>query len=128
MKEATVFFDGGCKPNPGKMEVGIVFIEGKETSEIHRYHKHGTNNEAEWISFLLGVKLAQAKGVEKLTVYGDSSIVVNQANGTWKCKSENLIPYLEKFKLLKDSFTELEIKFIRRDKNLAGIMIEEKNK
>lgn len=127
-KKNKFYFDGGCKPNPGIMEVGLVMIDekGKKT-KIHRKHKYGTNNEAEWISFLLGLTIAHKKGVKDIEILGDSSIVVNQATGKWKCKAENLRKYLERYQAMKENFDSISIKYIPRAKNLAGILIEEEN-
>jgi ribonuclease HI len=117
-----LFFDGGCQPNPGNMEVGVV-ANGKLYHE--RNLGHGTNNVAEWIALLYAMKVAESLGeTTDVELWGDSMLVVNQANGTWKCKAEELKGYLAEFHAQKGKFTRLRIRHVRRAQNLAGIALE----
>jgi ribonuclease HI len=73
-----LFFDGGCRPNPGPMEVAIV------TQGQVRFHDdlgHGTHNDAEWLALIHALMLAQSLGVEACELVGDAAMVVDQANG-----------------------------------------------
>lgn len=116
-----IFFDGGCQPNPGMMEVGVVaageFYHEKELG-------HGTNNVAEWLALLYAMSVAKNLGQDDVEIVGDSMLVVNQANGTWKCKALELQGYHAEFLAQRAYFKRLRIKHIRRAQNLAGIALE----
>lgn len=117
----TVFFDGGCKPNPGIMEV-CVYCDG--VSNHQKDIGIGTNNQAEWLSFILALETAKAFSFKDVRILGDSMLVVNQANERWKINNKDLKPFFEEFKILKKDFSNLIIEYIPREKNRAGMVIE----
>ena len=118
-----LYFDGGCIPNPGKMEVAVVSDDGsvREHAKIH----DGTNNEAEWFAFLWAVEIAQTKGWDDLTISGDSALVINQAQGLWRINAPNLQHYKKNFDEMRPSFKSLKLVHVRRHLNPAGIYIEQ---
>jgi ribonuclease HI len=122
-----VYFDGGCKPNPGKMEIGLVFVGDDGTKVNHKEHfGQGTNNQAEWLALIVGLSMLSEMGVREITMIGDSQLVCMQASGKWKMKLDSpLYHFWAEFKELEKLFTKIEIKHVLRDKNLAGIMLEQ---
>ena len=52
-----------------------------------------TNNMAEYEAYIYGVEAALADGAKDLLVYGDSLLVISQANEEWEVKEERLKPY-----------------------------------
>lgn len=116
-----IFFDGGCKPNPGMMEIGVVM------AGVFHHERNigvGSNNCAEWIALLFAAELAIKHKVADVEFIGDSLLVINQATGEWKCRSEELQPFLEEFNALSSAFSNIKLKHVRRTKNLAGIALE----
>lgn len=77
----------------------------------------GTSNIAEYLGVINAMFLAERGD----TIVTDSLLVVNQVNGKWKVKKEHLVEYCLKAKyyLLNK---KLRLVWIRRDKNLAGIL------
>lgn len=116
-----LFFDGGCRPNPGAMEAAVV-------ARGTVYHKprlgHGSSSEAEWAALLYALEIARTLGETDVTLLGDSALVVHQANGVWKCRSPELQPYLAAFQEQARHFSRIRIRHIRRTQNLAGIALE----
>lgn len=115
-----IFFDGGCRPNPGAMETAVV-----ARGQVHLAHGigHGTNNDAEWLALLAALRIAQSLGEPDFVLLGDSALVVGQANGTAKCRSEALQTHLRTFRALAGD-TPVRVRHIGRAQNLAGIALE----
>lgn len=86
------FFDGSAKPNPGMMQIGgyVDDSTGFRTIEFSRELKHGTNNEAEYHAFIYLLDRLIEGDVQDVKIYGDSSLVVNQVNGTWKARDDRM--------------------------------------
>jgi ribonuclease HI len=122
-----LYFDGGCKPNPGKMEVAVVSDDGsiKEHARIH----DGTNNEAEWLAFLWAASIAISKGFNRapLTILGDSKLVISQAQGVWQVKQPSLAVFRDEFRTMEPEFKQLRLVHVLRGVNPAGHYIEEVN-
>ena len=114
-----LFFDGGCRPNPGLMETAVA-ARGKV------WHRpaigHGTNDHAEWQALLDALEVAATLGAHDIKLLGDSAFVIGQAAGNLKPRSE-FAPYLSRFTALAAGFTRVRIARIPRAQNLAGIAL-----
>ena len=115
-----IYFDGGCRPNPGRMETAVV-----ARGVTHHKHDcgHGTNNDAEWRAVLHAAELAISIGARDIILLGDSAVVIGQANGVAKCRSEALRGHYQSFLALKLQFDRIRIRHIGRHQNLAGIAL-----
>ena len=116
----TFFFDGGCRPNPGPIEVAVV-------SAGYAYFRDGLgdgdNNEAEWLALLFAAELAAGAGASDALFVGDSAVVVAQADGRSRCRSAHLQPHLDAFRTVAAAIPRVRLKHVRRSKNLAGIAL-----
>jgi ribonuclease HI len=111
------FFDGSATPNPGTMKIGGYF---KGESSMYKYSTqlgYGTNNEAEYNSLLYLVDLLNEKGIQKVNIYGDSQLVVNQVNGVWKARDDRMKKF--KGKIIKElsKIPQWTLSHVPRDKN-----------
>jgi ribonuclease HI len=115
-----IYFDGGCRPNPGAIEIAVV-VRGI------LYHKanvaNGSNNDAEWRALLYACEVAKSLDVRDAIFIGDAALVVNQASGTAKCRSANLQCYMDQFARFGGDFDRVRIRHIGRSQNLAGIAL-----
>lgn len=113
-----LFFDGGCRPNPGRMETAVA-------TRGQVWHRrdigHGTNDEAEWQALLDALDVASELGAQDLVLLGDSALIVAQASGTQKPGPFASLhaSYLAK----AAAFTRIRIRRIKRAQNLAGIAL-----
>mmetsp|Transcript_21379 Transcript_21379/g.50741 ORF Transcript_21379/g.50741 Transcript_21379/m.50741 type:complete len:346 (+) Transcript_21379:156-1193(+) len=95
-----VCFDGGSRGNPGPSGCGAVVADARDGAVLlsvsHYMREHATNNEAEYTAALLGVteaaRLAKKLPVERLTLQGDSRLVIKQLTGEWRVTKPNLVP------------------------------------
>ena len=129
MKKLIAYFDGCCEPvNPGgTASFGAVIFEGKkrvwECSEIFfpqkGKEKETSNNVAEYSGFIaiLEYLLKQNLNKEKITIYGDSKLVIEQMKGNWRMKSGFYIPFAVKAKALLKSFKKVDLQWIPREEN-----------
>ena len=112
------FFDGGCRPNPGTMEIAVV-AAGKET--VLRDLGFGTSTDAEWLALIHALTLAQALKVADVVLLGDAANVVDKVNGTMKCRGAE-VAHLAMFRSLAVD-TAPRVRYVRRTQNLAGIAL-----
>lgn len=121
-----VYFDGGCTPNPGKMKACVVLCPPNAKPQIHVLDDlgQGTNNLAEWGALILAMTLVQGQ-TGKITVLGDSQIIVNQANGEWRIKQEIMQTLNQEFLLLKSQVdADVTVAYVPRERNIAGRYLE----
>ena len=85
---------------------GLV-LKGRHGTNISYALKFGfevSNNEAEYEALVAGLKLAKDIGVEKIEVYSDSMLVVQQLKGEYEAKDEGMISYLQEVRSLVNEF------------------------
>lgn len=105
-KEINLYFDGGCQPkNPGGVATSGWFMtntKGELVAEGAKVVADGgpkaTNNYAEYCALGLGIRhlIDEKWSGKSLTIRGDSRLIVQQVEGTWRCKAEHLKPLLER--------------------------------
>jgi len=114
-----VFTDGRAEPNPGLGTYGyVVFRDGKRTHSEHGLAGHSvTNNYAEYYCLIKALEHLEARRDEDITVFSDSTLLVNQMNGKWRFKGG---AYSEKYlraKELAGTFTKLRFEWVPRERN-----------
>ena len=57
-----------------------------------------SNNEAEHEALITGLKLAKDLRAQKLKVFSDSQLIVEQVNGEFDARSPSMVRYLKKVK------------------------------
>ena len=115
-----LFFDGGCRPNPGKVEGAVV-----RKGVVHYRHDLGTgdNSDAEWLAAIHALEIAADHGDRDVVLLGDSTLVVMQANGRAPCRSAALQVHRGRFAELTRGFDRVRLRHIGRGQNLAGIAL-----
>jgi ribonuclease HI len=119
-RRVKVFFDGGCRPNPGRMEIAVV---ARGVASISPDIGFGTNMDAEWHALIEALRIGQALGVAEFELLGDAAVVINQANGLWPCRSPELLRHHAAFVALAASRPPARIRRVARSQNLAGIAL-----
>ena len=114
-----VFFDGGCRPNPGAMEIAVV--AGGRT-EVVRDVGHGTSLDAEWLALIHAVRFARSLGLTGFVLIGDAANVVAQASGDARCRGAGA-PHLQAFRALAAEAGHPPVRHVKRSKNPAGIAL-----
>ncbi|MEG3164166.1 reverse transcriptase-like protein [Sphingomonas sp. PB2P19] len=121
MGNVKIFFDGGCRPNPGRMETAVV---ARGVTFLDDDAGLGTNSDAEWLAAIHALTVAATLGLRDVRLVGDSALVVGQAKGSAKCRMLELAAHRDRFLDLAKGFASVRIRLIGRAQNLAGIALE----
>lgn len=123
-------FDGASKGNPGKAGAGaVIYLNNNEIWNGSKYIGNNfTCNYAEYYGLIMGLEEAFNRNIKNINVEGDSQLVINQLNGKFQVKSQNLIDLYTRAKLLSNSFDSITFTHIYRTKNqradeLANLLI-----
>src|SRR4029077_8873017 len=119
LKTLRLYTDGGARGNPGPAGVGVVIEDenGMRLRGLHRFLGVATNNEAEYLALIEGLKAVSEWKPDRLEVFLDSKLVVEQINGRWKVKEIRLQSLLAKAKDLMAAFPDVEVKHVERERN-----------
>lgn len=120
MSKYTIYCDGLCEPNPGvAVWAFIVFDErGIEWHRASGLVQGTTNNEAEYQAVIEALVWCHELADEFL-ILTDSQLVVNQINGTWQVKAENLKSWYDNAKDLIEPDANLTIAWVKGTENKA---------
>lgn len=88
----TLEFDGGSRGNPGPAGIGVVLraADGTAIYTLGRFIGRATNNVAEYQALITGLAEARKLGVNKISIRGDSELVVKQMLGQYRVKHPQL--------------------------------------
>jgi ribonuclease HI len=112
-----MFCDGGSR-NGRDAAIGIIVYDDKDNIVVSHREWIGTAscNVAEYIALYTGLMLLKEQGIKEVNIYMDSDLVVQQVNGSWKCKHEHMIKLCSKVKSLLTGF-KWTLSWISRSKN-----------
>ena len=74
-RRVKIFFDGGCRPNPGRIEAAVV-VRGQ--TYLFDDLGEGTNSDAEWRALICAVEVAQSLALTDVELIGDAVEVIIQ--------------------------------------------------
>ncbi|HEX8579949.1 MAG TPA: reverse transcriptase-like protein [Allosphingosinicella sp.] len=118
-RRVKVYFDGGCRPNPGRIEVAVV-ARGK--SYFFDDLGEGTSSDAEWRALGAALEVARSLEAAQFELIGDCANVIAQAKREAPCRSAAAAQYRET--LQQAGGSQVKIRWVRRNQNLAGIALE----
>jgi len=118
-----IFIDGGTHKSR------ICLVDQKHGKEIVKQRSgNPTNNELEYLALLYALSYIQTNKIRarRITILSDSKLVVMQVNREWKVNNPRLD--LLKTKCQKKMGSNIKIKWIGRNKNKAGIILDKMRK
>jgi ribonuclease HI len=95
----------------------VTSPKGESFKYVLQIHFPASNNAAEYEALLHGLRIATVRGIRRLKVLGDSSLVVNHTNKKWSCLDDNMMMYCQELRKLENNFDGLEYLHILRGKN-----------
>lgn len=119
IKEIKLYGDGGSRGNPGPSASGYVLMDMNDNilKKSGVYLGVTTNNQAEYQSLRLGLEEAYKMGAQKVNVFMDSLLVINQMKGVFKVKNRDLWPIYESIKDQLAKFKEVTFTHVPREFN-----------
>jgi ribonuclease HI len=119
LDEAKLYTDGGSRGNPGDSACAYVICDMDDTvvEKSGFYMGLATNNQAEYMAFKKGLERARNLGIDKISLFSDSQLVVNQMNGIYKVKNQELAPLHQDVKELASSFEDVAFTYVPRELN-----------
>ena len=119
VRRVKIFFDGGCRPNPGPMEAAVVL---RGAVHFHDDLGVGSNSDAEWLALIAAAQLARSQALHDVELIGDAVEVVRQANAALR-SHRPANDHEAAFLALVADTPPARIRWIKREQNLAGIAL-----
>jgi ribonuclease HI len=113
-----MYFDGACsKEGYG---AGVFFISpSKEVIPMsYKLEFDTTNNISEYEALLLGLKAYRDMGIDKLSIFGDSELIIHQIKNIYQTKQKRLKQYKnEVWDYVDNFFSAFNITFVHKNLN-----------
>ncbi len=114
-----LYTDGGSRGNPGNSAIAYFIFDDANTLVDFggKFIGIGTNNNAEYLALLEGLKLAKKNYVKDILINMDSQLVVNQINKKFKVSSPEIKKLFARVEAEIAGFAKMNIVYIPREKN-----------
>ena len=112
--------DGGNSGDPlGRAAIGALLRTRRlvTVAQISKAIGPATHNVAEYQALIEGLKLARDHGIQRIRVYMDSELVVDQVNGVSAVKQAHLSELHEVASGLRAGFKSFRISWVPREWN-----------
>ncbi|CAL1383605.1 unnamed protein product [Linum trigynum] len=113
-----VYVDGAASKHGAGAGVVVRTPTGVTHEIAIRFRTLKTNNAAEYEAILAGMTAGNDLGARMIRVLSDSSLAVNQLNGTFDAKEDTLAHYMERVKQRANTFKEVTYVQIPREENI----------
>ena len=122
ISRVRLYSDGAARGNPGLAGAGAVLVEpsGQVVDRLGKFLGTQTNNFAEYMGLLLGLRRAKELGVREVEVFADSELMIRQLGGRYQVKSASLRPLYEEALKLLNNFERVKLVHVPREMNRAA--------
>lgn len=131
---AEIYCDGASSGNPGNSGIGVIICYKQISYSATNYPKSNsgaqftvrkisdyigvaTNNTAEYLALIRGLKEAKALGLKKIKIFLDSVLLVKQIKGIYRVKNANLRHLWSQAQSLLKGFDSYTITHVQRELN-----------
>ncbi len=118
-EDLIIYTDGAARGNPGPAGIGVILEQndGSPVAEISDFFGITTNNHAEYLALLAGLKKAVELGAKTVMVKSDSELLVRQLQGIYRVRNERLRRLFDSCRSYIEKFSRFEIIHIPRSEN-----------
>lgn len=116
---ATVYVDGCSRGNPGPAGIGyyIVGANGAVLASGGEFVGFATSRVAEYYALKLGCEKAMELGLKSVRFVGDNLMMINQMNGVYKVKNQDVLAIYKEVKELTEGFEACAFTHVAREQN-----------
>jgi ribonuclease HI len=109
----------GTPDNPAQGAIGFVLRDpdGHLIAEISERIGPAINTVAEYRALIEGLKLARGRGIQRIRVFLDSELVVDQVNGRARVGKEHIRPLHAEACSLLQEFPNIRVSWVPRKWN-----------
>src|SRR3954452_9856268 len=109
----------GTIDNPAEGAIGVVLkdADGHKVGEISKPIGPAINTVAEYRALIEGLKFARSRGIQRIRVFLDSELVVDQVNGRARVGKEHIRPLHTEACSLVQEFPNIRISWVPRKWN-----------
>ena len=112
-----LYVDGSSYQQSSGAGLILVTPEHTEISSAFRFGFKTSNNEAEYEALLADLRLTKEMEAEKLEIFSDSQLIMNQVISEYQVNESMMLVYLQKVKKLLMNFGEYTITQVSMEEN-----------
>ncbi|MBR3236476.1 reverse transcriptase-like protein [Candidatus Saccharibacteria bacterium] len=118
----TIYVDGASRGNPGPSGIGYCIHDesGKIIERNGEFIGFATSRVAEYYAMKKGIERAIELGLKTVRFISDSLMVVNQLNGIFKVKNQDILPIYQEIQKNLKQFDAVSFTHVPRSQNLAA--------
>ncbi|XP_030964977.1 uncharacterized protein LOC115986272 [Quercus lobata] len=109
-----MYFDGVVNQYWNGIGILLITLEGSHIPLAIKLNFEATNNMAEYEACIAEMEALRESGVKEAKVFGNSTLVITQAQKLWKVKEEHLKPHKQHLEDLTKNFDKIEYTIIPR--------------
>src|SRR3954469_17262650 len=114
----TMFFDGSRRQQGAGAGVVLVSPKGMKLRYVLQINfSNASNNEAEYEALLHGMRMAKTCGATRLSIFGESNLIVQQAMRDRDAVANNMMAYQKLYNTLEGGFNGCELNYVSRANN-----------
>ena len=109
-----MYFDGVINQYGNGIGILLITLKGSHIPLAIKLNFASTNSMAKYEACIAGMEAFRELRVKVAELFGDSTLVINQAQKLWKVKEEHLKPYQQYLEDLTKTFDKIEYTIILR--------------
>ncbi|XP_057982203.1 uncharacterized protein LOC131167412 [Malania oleifera] len=113
-----MLFDGAVNVWGHGIGAVLISLDGKHYPVVAKLTFPCTNNMAEYEACVLGLQAAMDRGVKRLTIRGDSALVIYQLTREWETQDSKLVSYREYIQKMIEGFDSISFSHMPRENNM----------
>ena len=114
-----LYVDGASRGNPGPAAIAWVLVSGEGGIVAEHAERIGeaTNNQAEYLALVEGLRAARDYGFDEVHVRGDAELIVKQVRGEWDVNDPTLREHRVTARELLAAFDDWQLTHVPRELN-----------
>ena len=112
-----MYFDGAMNQYRNGIRILSITLEGSNIPLAIKLNFEATNSMVEYEACIAEMEAFQELRIKEVEVFGDSTLVIAQAQKLWKVKEEHLKPYQQHLEDLTKTFDKIKYTIIPRAQN-----------